>query len=117
MDAYNRQRHALGLPLGYDRTCTHISQSESDSRAAEGQPHVVRLRAPDTGYPSHEDLVHSKVWRQSFRGTDAYDDPVIIKSDGHPTYHFANVVDDHHMQITHVIRGEVSPLLDVKDSN
>jgi glutamyl-tRNA synthetase len=115
LDALNRQRNNLGLPLGYDRTCTNISQSESDSRAAAGEHHVVRFQAFDKGYPVYKDLVYGKVGRPNLQGTEVYDDPILVKSDGHPTYHFANVVDDHHMQITHVIRGGVSLALNAKN--
>lgn len=70
----------------------------------------MRLKAPDR-YPKFKDLVYGNVvasfkeLNQSKRADDAYDDPILLKSDGLPTYHLANVVDDHHMKITHVIRG------------
>ena len=109
----------MGLPPEYDRKCAHIPKEESDDRAASGEAHVVRLLVPDP-LPAFNDLVYglvkqrkgtSKTPRASFGTTDGslgfYDDPVLIKSDGFPTYHLANVVDDHLMKITHVIRGSV----------
>ncbi|BFZ55919.1 Glutamate--tRNA ligase mitochondrial [Savitreella phatthalungensis] len=96
----------------YDRRCTHVGTSEAERRAASGEPHVVRLRMPDT-LPAVDDLVHGQVsfsrhqTRPGHMATDTYfDDPVLVKSDGFPTYHLANVVDDKLMEITHVIRGE-----------
>ncbi|KAF2203251.1 glutamyl-tRNA synthetase [Delitschia confertaspora ATCC 74209] len=99
-------RHKLGLPTDYDRTCANIPKEESDDRAHKGESHVVRLRVPDV-YPEYEDLVYTtfKPLHQGRRAADAFEDPILLKSDSHPTYHLANVVDDHHMKITHVIRG------------
>ena len=110
LDALNRQRNDLGLPLGYDRACANISESESERRAAAGEPYVVRFRAFDQGYSVYKDLVYGKVGRPNIQGNEVFDDPILVKSDGYPTYHFANVVDDHHMRISHVIRGGVSLL-------
>lgn len=99
------QRHKLGLATDYDRTCAHIPRSESDERAAAGEKHVVRLRVPDQ-YPSYTDLIYGTFKPlKRLRADNAYEDPILLKSDGLPTYHLANVVDDHHMKITHVIRG------------
>ncbi|KAL1994956.1 hypothetical protein VTN49DRAFT_1143 [Thermomyces lanuginosus] len=109
LDALNRQRNQAGLPLGYDRACFDISAEESAERAAKGEPFVVRLKADQ--YPMFDDLVYGKTGqnrtgKKQLELIDrVYDDPILLKSDGHPTYHLANVVDDHHMKITHVIRG------------
>ena len=96
-----------GLSGTYDRKCHHISDAESKQRAADGADHVIRLKTPDT-YPVVQDIVHGSVKFHHNSATSSinFDDPVLIKSDGYPTYHLANVVDDHLMQITHVIRGE-----------
>lgn len=110
-------RNNLGLPPDYDRKCAHIHKAESDDRAAKGEAHVVRLKVPDK-YPAFHDLVYGWVKQRSelALGTKAraqadalgsYEDPILMKTDGFPTYHLANVVDDHHMKITHVIRGSV----------
>ena len=101
-------RHKMGLPPGYDRTCLQIKPEESDERARQGQHFVIRLKTPPI-LPSFSDLVVGII-RQPTKGaqrshTGVYDDTILMKSDGQPTYHFANVVDDHLMKITHVIRG------------
>ncbi|KAF1815095.1 glutamyl-tRNA synthetase [Eremomyces bilateralis CBS 781.70] len=101
------ERHKLGLPTDYDRRCFHMSKEESNAKAADAQPHVIRLLSPPK-YPSFIDLVYGKVPKgATLKRTvdDAFDDPILLKSDGLPTYHLANVVDDHHMEITHVVRG------------
>ncbi|THC92963.1 hypothetical protein EYZ11_007554 [Aspergillus tanneri] len=108
LDAFARHRSQAGLPLGYDRKCTDISADESEDRAAKGEAHVVRLKVER--YPMFHDLVYGKTGQnRSPNKLDlierVYDDPILLKSDGHPTYHLANVVDDHYMNITHVIRG------------
>ena len=114
MDSFARERTRLGLPSDYDRNCINIVTSESDERASKGETHVVRLKLPDTP-PAYTDLVYGVIGqRNSERGArllrpqSTYEDPILIKSNGHPTYHLANVVDDHHMRITHVIRAVVS---------
>lgn len=90
-----------GWTNGYPGTCKHIPRAESDRRAAIGEPHVIRFD-PSKEPIEYMDIVYGQ------RNTQSSDNgPVIIKSDGFPTYHFANVVDDHHMEITHVIRGAV----------
>ncbi|KAJ5295605.1 hypothetical protein PENANT_c001G07276 [Penicillium antarcticum] len=109
LDSIARHRSSAGLPPGYDRKCVDISAEESEDRAANGESHIVRLKME--GYPIFNDLVYGKTGqnRPNNKKLDfidrVYDDPVMIKSDGHPTYHLANVVDDHLMKITHVIRG------------
>ena len=87
---------------------------ESEERATRGETHVVRLKLPDVP-PAYTDLVYGVIGqRNSERGARMlspqynYEDPILIKSDGHPTYHLANVVDDHYMRVTHVIRAVVS---------
>ena len=107
-----RRRSQLGLPTDYDRACADLTPSESMGRASGGEPHTVRLRVPDI-YPEYSDLVYGLVGKQN-RNTSlkysesAYEDPILLKSDGLPTYHLANVVDDHTMEISHVIRAVVS---------
>lgn len=109
LDGLSRSRHDRGLPAGYDRNCTHIPAGEAESRA-KGESHIIRFKIPKE-YPKYNDLVYGKSGhgdgktKQSLIEEPVYDDPVLIKSDGFPTYHFANVVDDYLMQITHVIRG------------
>lgn len=109
-----KERFGLGLSSDYDRACITIQAEESEERASKGQKHVVRLRLPEI-QPAYTDLVYGVVGqRKSIGGPQvprpqhSFEDPVLLKSDGYPTYHLANVVDDHHMGITHVIRAVVS---------
>lgn len=91
----------------YDRHCTELTEDEIAENLKKGVPCTVRLKAPKK-YPPFEDLLHGQLDMQiQINMNDIrYDDPILMKSDGLPTYHFANVVDDHLMRITHVIRGE-----------
>jgi glutamyl-tRNA synthetase len=102
-----KQRHSMGIATDYDRTCANVPKEESDDRASKGESHVVRLRVPDQ-YPVYEDLIYGvfkPLKRHGHVTETAFEDPILLKSDGLPTYHLANVVDDHLMNITHVIRG------------
>lgn len=94
-----QQATFLGSVAHYPGTCTGISKSESDRRAANGEPHVVRFKTSEVPV-SAPDLVYG-----AYKKAEREDNFIIMKSDGFPTYHFANVVDDHFMNITHVIRG------------
>lgn len=94
--------------VSYDRHChDNISPEESEKRALNGEQFTVRFKSPDN-YPEFVDLLHGKINLQpQINPIDRrFEDPVLMKSDGLPTYHFANVIDDHLMKITHVIRGE-----------
>ncbi len=88
--------------IGYDGLCAGLAPAEAAARIAAGESHVIRLRVPDEGECVFTDRLRGEVripWQ-------TVDDQVLVKSDGFPTYHLANVVDDHLMEITHVIRGE-----------
>jgi glutamyl-tRNA synthetase len=107
LNALAEHRHKLGLATDYDRTCASIPKEESDDRAYKGQPHTIRLKVPDQ-YPTYKDLIYGTFKPLKKRGhvtESSFEDPILLKSDGLPTYHLANVVDDHLMNITHVIRG------------
>ncbi|KAL8708449.1 MAG: hypothetical protein Q9220_006673 [cf. Caloplaca sp. 1 TL-2023] len=107
-----RRRASLGLPNDYDRTCEGLPIEQSDERASKGKAFVVRLRTPIES-PEYIDLVYGLVGKPAHNkrarnlGQVSYEDPILLKTDGLPTYHLANVVDDHHMDITHVIRATV----------
>jgi glutamyl-tRNA synthetase len=88
-------------PPKYDRRCLNLPDDQKEALYNKGTPFVIRQQIPLETLEFH-DLVRGDV---SFHGKDV-DDQVLIKSDGFPTYHLANVVDDHDMEITHVIRGE-----------
>jgi glutamyl-tRNA synthetase len=95
---------------GYDRRCRDIPPEEAARRAAEGETFTVRLKIPLGGAPGgeapvtrfHDYLLGDIEWKNS----DVNPDPVLLKSDGFPTYHLANVVDDHLMGISHVLRAQ-----------
>ncbi len=93
---------ARGETPRYDGYCRSIPLAEARARAAGGEAHVIRLKFPENTDISFEDIVKGKVTVN----TGDLDDQVLMKTDGFPTYHFAVVIDDHLMEITHVIRGE-----------
>ena len=87
---------------GYDRRCRHLTPAEVQERENAALPYVIRLKVPLTGECVYEDAIKGRI---TFPWADI-DDQVLLKSDGFPTYHLANVVDDHLMHISHVIRGD-----------
>jgi glutamyl-tRNA synthetase len=95
-------QRAAGLPSRYDGHCLAYCAEESAKLEADGLPYVVRLRVPDVGVCVVEDLRRGPI-EFDYASVDMQ---VLVKSDGMPTYHLANVVDDHLMEITHVVRGE-----------
>jgi len=99
--AREAQRKAGGT-LGYDRHCRSLTEEEVQANLDAGKPYTIRLKVPLEGETRFDDLVRGTV---SIRNCEI-DDQVLLKSDGFPTYHLANVVDDHLMEITHVIRAE-----------
>lgn len=90
------------ISKGYDRRYRNLSPEEVASREQMGQSYVIRLKVPLTGECVFEDAVKGRI---TFPWADI-DDQILLKSDGFPTYHLANIVDDHLMEITHVIRGD-----------
>jgi len=89
-------------PPGYDRYCRDLSAEERAKKEAEGIKPVVRFKTPLEGQTRFNDLIYGDVVFEH----STIDDFVLLKSDGYPTYHLANVVDDHAMEISHVIRAE-----------
>jgi glutamyl-tRNA synthetase len=102
LDALRLQQRQRGVASGYDGHCRLLEPADVAARMAEKTPHVIRLKVPTEGQLAFTDALRGQV------NFDAHqvDDQVLIKSDGMPTYHLANVVDDHLMGITHVIRAE-----------
>lgn len=96
------KQKAQKLPLKYSGKCRHLSSHEIEKKLHENVPHVIRLRFPQDGTTVFHDEIRGRVEVQNSQ----IDDQVLIKSDGKPTYHLANVIDDHFMHISHVIRGE-----------
>ncbi len=104
LDALRKQQVAAKAPtLGYDGHCRMLAAEDVAAKLAASEPFVVRLRVPDDGVTTFVDHLRAEPIRFENR---LVDDQVLQKSDGYPTYHLANVVDDHLMGITHVIRGE-----------
>ncbi|MDK2918103.1 MAG: nondiscriminating glutamyl-tRNA synthetase [Candidatus Petromonas sp.] len=102
LEKVRQEQKAKGLTPKYDGFCRDISLQEARKRAANGEAHVIRLRLPENKDITFDDIVRGKVTMN----TSDLDDQVLMKTDGYPTYHFAVIVDDHLMGITHVIRGE-----------
>ena len=102
LEKMRAEQTAKKLPPMYDRACLALSLDEIDAKRAAKVPAVIRQKIPEQENVAFEDIVRGEV---SFRCKDL-DDHVLMKSDGFPTYHLANVIDDHLMEITHVIRGE-----------
>ena len=85
----------------YDKHCLHLSKEEVEANLAKGMPYVIRQNVPTTGTTSFKDAIYGEITVEN----EELDDMILIKSDGYPTYNFANVIDDHLMNITHVVRG------------
>lgn len=102
LDLVRKQLQAAHLPPAYDRLCRDLSKEEVERRLAAGEKYVIRMKVPLTGEITFNDVIRGVVTIQY----KVVDDQVIIKTDGFPTYHLAVVVDDHEMQVSHVIRGE-----------
>lgn len=103
LDALRQSQRAAGdSNLGYDGHCLGIPQAEAEQRAVQGEPHVVRMKVPSEG----EIVVHDMLRGEIVFEVSKVDMQILLKADGMPTYHLANVVDDHLMGITHILRGE-----------
>lgn len=85
----------------YDKHCLSLSKEEIDQNLKEGKPYVIRQNNPQEGTTTFHDILYGDITVEN----KELDDMILIKSDGYPTYNFANVVDDHTMEITHVVRG------------
>ncbi len=102
LEALRQSQEERGLPTGYDRKCRFLPQEDKDRNEREGLPFTVRFAVPREGSVSWHDLVFGEqTWENRI-----LQDQILLKSDGFPTYHLAAIVDDHLMEITHVIRGE-----------
>ena len=85
----------------YDKHCLHLSKEEIEEKLANGEPYVIRFNMPTEGTTTFQDDIYGAITVPN----NELDDLILIKSDGYPTYNFSNVVDDHLMEITHVVRG------------
>jgi len=102
IDARRAAVEAVGGTWKYDKHCLHLSREEVQQKLDAGIPWTIRMNAPTEGETSYHDTVFGDM---TFPNAEAMDDMVLIKQDGMPTYNFANVIDDHLMGITHVMRG------------
>ena len=104
LDALRREQdEAKSKEKGYDRHCRNLTDDEIGQKLAQKIPYVVRLKVPTEGKTSFEDVLMGRITRKN---KDVNPDPVLLKSDGFPTYHLANVIDDHLMGITHIMRAQ-----------
>ena len=101
LDEARAQAEKEGKTFKYDKHCLHLSPEEVKRRIEAGEPYVIRQNVPTEGKAGFDDLLYGHVEVDC----STLDDNVLIKADGLPTYNFANVVDDHLMAITHVMRG------------
>ncbi len=101
LDSRRAAAEARGETFKYDKHCLHIPPAQARARVEAGESHVIRQNVPSTGKAAFDDLLYGHVEVDC----DTLDDNVLIKADGLPTYNFANVVDDHLMRISHVMRG------------
>ncbi len=101
LDARREAAAARGETYKYDKHCLRLSKEEIQAKLDAGEPYVIRQNVPEQGEASFDDLIYGRI------AVDCadLDDQILIKADGMPTYNFANVVDDHTMAITHVMRG------------
>lgn len=101
LDMLKENAEALKRPFKYDKHCIDLSKEEIEENLAKGIPYVIRQNNPTTGTTTFTDVIYGKISVDN----SELEDMILIKSDGLPTYNFANVVDDHLMGITHVVRG------------
>lgn len=101
LDALRKEAEEKGQTYMYDRHCLGLSKEEIEEKLKSGQPYVIRQKMPREGSTSFEDAVYGTITIEN----NMLEDQILIKSDGLPTYNFANVIDDHLMGITHVVRG------------
>ena len=97
------QTAAKSKQIGYDGKCRNLTQQEITALENEGKPFVIRLKVPREGKTTFHDVLMGDITRKN---SDVNPDPVLLKSDGFPTYHLANVIDDHSMNITHIMRAQ-----------
>ena len=102
LEAMRAEQQKMKLSLGYDRHCRCLTETELSQLSAGGAKRVIRFKTPLEGQTRFQDLLRGEVVFEN----STLDDFVLLKSDGYPTYHLANIVDDHLMEISHVMRAE-----------
>ena len=101
LDAMREEATKNNVPFLYDGRCSKLTNEEIEKRIASGEKYVIRQKMPKEGISVVNDLVYGDITVDN----KVLEDQILLKSDGYPTYNFANVIDDHLMHITHVIRG------------
>ena len=101
VERQRKEAESMGISFKYDDPCKHISTAEARARIAAGESYVVRQTIKQTGETYFDDEVYGRIEVDN----KTLDESILLKSDGFPTYNFANIVDDHQMGITHVVRG------------
>ncbi len=101
LDNLRQIQEASKIPTKYDGYCRNLSKEEVQAKLDAGVPYVIRQKIPKTGTTSFDDIIYGTIRVEN----STLDDNILLKSDGLPTYNFANVIDDHLMGITHIIRG------------
>lgn len=102
LEALREEQRRRKAPIGYDRHCRYLTAAQRAEYEAQGITPIVRLKVPDEGQITFHDLIRGEITVD----VQTLDDLVLLKSDGFPTYHLANVIDDHLMEITHILRGD-----------
>ncbi len=102
LEKVRQEKTKLKQPPGYDRHCRHLTSEQKEELKTSGITPVVRFKSPSEGQTSFHDLIRGEILFENY----TLDDFVLLKSDGYPTYHLANIVDDHMMEITHVLRAD-----------
>ncbi len=101
IEAQRKEAESLGVSFKFEDPCSHLSKEEIQARLDAGDPYVIRQTIHNVGETYFDDMVYGHI---EFDG-DLLDEQILIKSDGFPTYNFANIIDDHTMEISHVVRG------------
>lgn len=101
LDDLRARQEAAKVPTKYDGLCSRLTKAEVEAKLAAGEPYVIRQKMPKYGKTTFKDEIFGEISVENA----ILDDNVLLKADGLPTYNFANVIDDHLMNITHIIRG------------
>lgn len=101
IEAQRKEAESLGISFRFDDPCKHLTEAEVQEKLANNEPYVIRQTIKNVGETSFDDEVYGHI---EFDG-DLLDEQILLKSDGFPTYNFANIIDDHTMNISHVVRG------------
>ncbi len=102
LKALREEQRKMGLRPGYDRKCRNLTPEEVEELEKQGKKYVIRLKVPLFGETTFYDEIHGKITVKN----SELEDLILLKSDGFPTYHLANVIDDHMMGVTHVMRAD-----------